>query len=147
MKCNYKVYLDSERKPFIMSSGDLDVVMKQYVDPKHRKDVEYKIARGEKVQHVNRRQGLKIVLEHPVKRCAHKRTGNVGFLRIQLDGMKTIPQIKMAAIDKLKTSEGWHRTVVIVEANGLEYKVKCMHKGVAYTECISKCEIVSKKAL
>ncbi|MGJ8839604.1 hypothetical protein AB9H28_25010, partial [Salmonella enterica subsp. enterica serovar Kentucky] len=104
------------------------------------------IERGIKVQHVNRKRGLKIVLTNSVKTAKVKRESS-GFLTIELEGIKTEAQIKVAAVDALKSPKGWHRTVVLVHANGLQYKIKCNHKGVTYADCVTHCKVVSKKVL
>lgn len=146
MKCNYSVYLDGERKPYIVSKGEISSVVSEYVQPSQRLDIERRLNEGEKITHHNRRKGLKIVLTHTVKTATVKRNSNSGFLKVELEGVKTLPQIQMAAADALKSAGGWHRTVVLVKANGLVYKVKCKHKGLTYTECVHRCEIVDKKA-
>ena len=100
-----------------------------------------------KVDQVNRRRGHRIVLTHKTKKVKASKRGNTGFLRTTLEGYKTEVQIRVAAADMLKGTEGYHRTVCMVEANGLEYKVKCMHKGLTYTEAVHRCEVVSKRVL
>lgn len=147
MKCNYSVYYDGERRPSVKSCGELAKVLADYVESAQHNEITSKVARGVQVAHVNRRRGVKIVLTHAIKRTKIEGRESKGFLRIKLDGIQTMPQIKVAVADKLKSSEGWHRTVVLVEANGLEYKVKCNHKGLTYTECVHKCEIVGRKIL
>ena len=170
MKACYKVFTDGNPKPLYQGTQDIETLIKEYVQPGHATDVRHKVARGLAVQHVNRRKGLKIHLTHPIKRVkilkdkdarwtkvhARDEDGGTeymtyvdgdGFLKVQLEGKVSEAHIKIAATEILRTKWGWHRTVVEVLANGLSYKVKCNHKGMTYTEVLTKACIVKKSVV
>lgn len=147
MKVSYSVFFDGERKPSIKSSDELNAILDKFVEPASRGAMQRDIAQGVKVDHTNRRKGVRIVLTNPNKKVKVKERKAYEPLHTTLEGKACEAQIKVAACNKLKSSEGWHRTVCIVEANGLAYRVKCMHKGLTYTEAVYRCEIVSKAVL
>ena len=67
------------------------------------------------------------------------------FLEPSLQGVKTDAQIRVAAADMLASEAGYKRTVCIVKANGLRYKVKCSAKMLSYTSIVTGCKIVDKR--
>lgn len=148
IKVDYKVFVDNERKPLYIGSGDAMNVLSEYAEPQLSASAIRSLQQGERVNLVNRRKGLRITLTNSNKAVKVKRTSSgKGFISTELEGVKTETQIKVAAADMLKSAEGYHRTVCIVKANGLSYKVKCMHKGLTYTDTVHKCKIVERKVL
>lgn len=147
MQVNYSVFVDGNRKPFKSGSMQLQSVAHIYAQPQHKAAIIRDVVEGKKVVYTNRRKGLKLVLTNPNKTVKLVSKQANKFLRIKLDGVQSPAQIQVAAADMLKSRDGWHRTVCMVEANGIEYKVKCMHKGLTYAETVHRCKIVEKKVL
>lgn len=146
MKVNYSVFLDGERKPSIKSTGVAKDVLQKYVSSTIVNDSLAELGRVNKVQVSDRRRGIKIVLTSTTKRVKMVKQESRGFLRVELEGFQTPTQIIVAAVDKLKSSAGWHRVVCEVVANGLIYKVKSNHKGKTWTDAVAHASIVSKRA-
>lgn len=147
MQAQYKVYLDGERRPSNKGTSAITPLLDKYVDPAQRAKVIAMLSKGEQVEHTNRRSCCRIVLTNTALKVKVKAVENVGFLRVKLQGIQTTPQIKVAAADALKSPDGLHRVVVMVEANGLEYKVKCQHKAMSYAECVYQCVVTTRRAL
>lgn len=148
MQVQFKVFLDGERKPSVKGVSGINAILDKYIDIAKRAQVIAAISKGEKVDFTDRRHGARVVFANVAMKAKVKADSErMGFLKVSLQGIKTTPQIKVAAADALKSADGWHRTVVLVKANGLEYKVKCKHKGLTYTECVYQCVIVSKRAI
>lgn len=145
MKVNYSGFFTGERRPFVKSQGEARSILDKYVSSGLVGDALSELGRTNKVEVTDRRRGVKLVLTSTTKRTKVKSKASE-FLRITLDGRQSETQIIVAAVDKLKTSAGWHRVVCEVEANGLVYKVKSHHKGVSWTDAASNATIVSKRA-
>lgn len=149
MQVEYKVYFDGERRPSQTGKAQATDMVREYLHPQIAPSALRELSVNGKVDMVNRRRGVRLVLTSLTKRVKVKtKSGKAKvFLKVKLDGIQTETQIKVAAADALKSKDGWHRTVCMVEANGLQYKVKCMHKGLTYTEAVHRCKVVEKKAL
>lgn len=145
MNVNYKVFLSGERYAYKSSTGTAKQVLTEWVTPKLVNDALSELGRVNKVVVTDRRKGLKIVLTSTTKKVKVVRKPST-FLKVELDGRQSEAQILVAAVDKLKTSEGWHRVVCEVVANGLVYKVKCHHKGISWTDAVKNATIESKRA-
>ena len=148
MKVSYKVFTDGERRPMCQGTGIAKDLLDKYVSQGLVLDSLSELGRMNKVVANDRRRGIKIVLTSTTKKVkvAPKDKELVGFLRISLEGRQSPTQIIVAAVNKLKGSSGWHRTVCEVVANGLIYKVKSDHKGKTWTDAASHAHIVSKRA-
>ncbi|AUR99318.1 hypothetical protein NVP1264O_06 [Vibrio phage 1.264.O._10N.286.51.F2] len=148
MNVNYKVYTDGERRPMVQGTGIAKDLLDKYVSQGLILDSLSELGRMNKVVANDRRRGVKIVLTSTTKKVkvAKKDKDLVGFLQVSLEGFKSTTQIIVAAVDKLKSSSGWHRTVCEVHANGLIYKVKSNHKGKTWTDAASHAHIVNKRA-
>jgi len=145
MKVNYSVFFDGERRPSVKSQGVARDILSKYVSSGLVNDSLSELGRMNKATVQDRRRGVKIVLTSATKR-AKVQSKPSEFLRIELEGKQSMTQIIVAAVDKLKSSAGWHRVVCEVVANGLIYKVKSNHKGVSWTDAASSATIVSKRA-
>lgn len=148
MNVNYKVFTDGERRPMVQGTGIAKDLLSKYVSQGLILDSLSELGRMNKVVANDRRRGIKIVLTSVTKKVkvTPKDKDLLGFLQVSLEGYKSNTQIIVAAVDKLKSSSGWHRTVCEVNANGLIYKVKSNHKGKTWTDAAASATIVSKRA-
>lgn len=148
MNVAYKVYTDGIREPMAQGKGVAKDILRKYIPRQPIVNAALSdLGRDNKVVLNDRRQGLKIVLTSTTKRAKVKSKASE-FLRVELDANRKHSEthVIVAAVDKLKSSAGWHRVVCEVVANGFIYKVKSHHKGKTWTDAASHATIESKRA-
>lgn len=141
-KVNFKIFADGEKWAMAQGFQSIDSLLDKYLPTSYHAKVKRDVAQSATTR--AKCNGLRLVITNPKLKDAKRGTSS-GFLKVELQGKQSEAQIRVAAADKLKTPSGYHRTVCMVLANGLEYKVKCKHKGLTYTETVYRCEIVGKK--
>lgn len=143
MNCKVKVFFDSERRPSYDGVMSLDSILKQYVSSFAHDKIRMEVGRHGKINFLDRGTCTRVILH----KAGMKHSRSYQPLIAVLDGVVTMPQIRVAAVDALKTPEGKHRTIVLIRANGLEYRFKCNHKHHQFSGSLDRLELLSKRAV